>query len=126
MKIHVEITREPLESRGVSGADGASGAVIEFAGVVRGDEGDRAIAALDYEAYEAMARSEMERIVRELSTRYPCHAVEIRHRMGRVPVGEASILVRIEAKHRAEALGMLTEFMDRLKRDVPIWKKASP
>jgi molybdopterin synthase catalytic subunit len=126
MKIQVEITREPLESRGVSGADGASGAVIEFAGIVRGEEEGVAIAALDYEAYEAMARSEMERIVRELSARYPCHSVEITHRMGRVPRGEASILVRAEAKHRAEALGMLTELMDRLKRDVPIWKKVSP
>jgi molybdopterin synthase catalytic subunit len=42
-----------------------------------------------------------------------------------VPVGEASIVVRIEAKHRAEAFGMLGEFMDRLKRDVPIWKRVS-
>jgi molybdopterin synthase catalytic subunit len=43
--------------------------------------------------------------------------------VGRVPAGEASILVRVAAKHRAEAFGMLAEFMDRLKRDVPIWKK---
>jgi len=50
--------------------------------------------------------------------------MEISHRLGRVPVGEASILVRIEAKHRVEAFGMLFAFMDRLKRDVPIWKKA--
>jgi molybdopterin synthase catalytic subunit len=125
MKIHVEITREPLESRRVSGADGASGAVIEFAGIVRGEEEGMPIAALDYEAYEVMARAEMERIVRELSAEYPCHDVEITHRIGRVPVGEASILVRIEAKHRAEAFGMLAAFMDRLKHDVPIWKKVA-
>jgi len=70
-----------------------------------------------------MARSEMERIVRELSARYPCHDIQITHRIGQVPMGEASILVRVAAKHRAEAFGMLTEFMDRMKRDVPIWKK---
>ena len=126
MKIYIAITREPLASRGVSCADGSSGAVLEFAGIVRGEEEGAPIAALDYEAYETMARSEMERSVRELSAKYPCQKVEVSHRIGRVPVGEASILVRVEAKHRAEALGLLTEFMDRLKRDVPIWKKASP
>jgi molybdopterin synthase catalytic subunit len=125
MKTRVEITREPLVACGVTSANGASGAVVEFAGVVRGEEEGAPITALDYEAYEVMARSEMERIVRELSAQYPCHEVEITHRIGRVPAGEASILVRIAAKHRAEAFGMLTEFMDRLKRDVPVWKKVA-
>jgi molybdopterin synthase catalytic subunit len=123
MKIRVEITRAPLVARGVTSADGASGAVVEFAGLVRGEEKGVAIAGLDYEVYEGMARSEMERLVAELSALYPCHSMEVSHRIGHVPVGEASILVRIEAKHRAEAFGMLAEFMDRLKRDVPIWKK---
>jgi len=108
----------------VVSTDGATGAVVEFAGEVRSEEDSRAIAGLEYEAYETMARSEMERIAAELSETYPCRAMEISHRLGRVPVGEASILVRIEAKHRAEAFGMLSAFMDRLKRDVPIWKKA--
>ena len=126
MKTRVEITREPLVASGVTSANGTSGAVVEFAGVVRSEEDGAPITALDYEAYEVMARSEMERIVRDLSAQYPCHAVEITHRIGRVPVGEASILVRIAAKHRAEAFGMLTEFMDRLKRDVPVWKKVVP
>ncbi len=126
MKISLEITRERLVARGVTSADSASGAVVEFAGIVRGEEDGGPIAALDYEAYEVMARSEMERIVRELSALYPCHEVDVTHRIGPVPVGEASILVRIVAKHRAEAFGLLTEFMDRLKRDVPIWKKVIP
>ena len=123
MKIHVEITGDPLESRGVTVPEPGCGAVVEFAGVVRGEEDGIAITALDYEAYEAMARSEMERIARELSADYPCRSLEVVHRTGRVPVGEVSILVRIESKHRAEAFGMLGAFMDRLKRDVPIWKK---
>ena len=125
MKIRIEIAREPLAARGVTSADGASGAVVEFAGVVRGEEGGVAIAGLDYEAYEMMARTEMERILRELGRAFPCSSVEVAHRIGRVPVGEASIVVRIQAKHRAEAFGMLAEFMDRLKRDVPIWKKVA-
>ena len=126
MKIRVTITREPIVARGVTSADALSGAVVEFAGMVRGEEDGVAIASLHYEAYEGMARSEMARIVGELSGTYPCRSVEVTHRVGSVPVGDASILVRIEAKHRAEAFGMLAEFMDRLKHDVPIWKKVSP
>ena len=123
MKIRVTITREPIVARGVTSPNASSGAAVEFAGIVRSEEDGVAIAALDYEAYEDMAQSEMERIAAELSKAYPCRSFQVTHRIGRVPVGEASILVRIEAKHRAEAFGMLAEFMDRLKRDVPIWKK---
>lgn len=126
MKIRVEITRGPLLPRGVATAEDGNGAVVEFAGLVRGEENGMPIKALHYEAYESMARSEMERILRELAADYPCQMVEVTHRIGRVPVGEASILVRIEAKHRAEVFGMLSAFMDYLKRDVPIWKKVSP
>ena len=125
MKIHVEITREALTARGVTSADGASGAIVEFAGLVRGEEEGVAIDGLDYEAYEAMARSEMERIAGELGVLFPCRSIEVVHRIGHVLVGEASILVRIEATHRAEAFGMLAAFMDRLKQDVPIWKKVA-
>jgi molybdopterin synthase catalytic subunit len=125
MKIHVEITREVLCVRGTASEAGGIGAVVEFAGVVRGEEGGTAIAALDYEAYETMARSEMEKIARDLAGQFPCESIEVVHRTGRVPVGEASIVVRIEAKHRAEAFGMLAEFMNRMKRDVPIWKRVA-
>jgi molybdopterin synthase catalytic subunit len=125
MKIHVEITREVLRARGTASEAGGIGAVVEFAGVVRGEEGGTAIAALDYEAYETMARSEMEKIARDLAGQFPCESIEVVHRTGRVPVGEASIVVRIEAKHRAEAFGMLAEFMNRMKRDVPIWKRVA-
>lgn len=123
MKIEVEITREAVAARGVTSASVGCGAVVEFAGVVRGEEDGAAIAALDYEAYEAMARSEIARILRELAAEFPCESVVVRHRVGRVPVGEASIVVRVEAKHRAEAFGMVAAFMDCLKKDVPIWKK---
>jgi molybdopterin synthase catalytic subunit len=124
MKIRVEITRDVLRAGGLAPAQAGCGAVVEFAGVVRGEENGAAIGALDYEAYEAMARGEMERILRELAAEFACESVAVRHRIGRVPVGEASIVVRVEAKHRVEAFGMLAEFMNRLKLDVPIWKKA--
>jgi len=123
MKIHVEITRDVLPADGLTPVAPGCGAVVEFAGVVRGQENGAVIGALDYEAYEGMARGEMERILRELAVEFACEAVAVRHRIGRVPVGEVSIVVRVEAKHRAEAFGMLAEFMNRLKLDVPIWKK---
>lgn len=125
MKIDIEITDLPLACDGTRCADGTSGAVVEFAGIVRAKEGEKAIDALQYEAYDAMARSEMERILSELEHQFPCHSVEVKHRKGRVPVGEAAIVVRVAAKHRAEAFGMLAAFMDRLKQDVPIWKVQS-
>ena len=122
MKIDIEINDRPLVCKGTDGAGGISGAVVEFAGIVRPTEGGQTIDALQYEAYDGMARSEMERILRELEKQFPCHSVEVKHRKGRVPVGEAAIIVRVAAKHRAEAFGMLAAFMDRLKQDVPIWK----
>ena len=63
----MEITREAAAARGVTSSSGGCGAIVEFAGVVRGEEDGAAIAALDYEAYEAMARSEMTRILREFA-----------------------------------------------------------
>lgn len=125
MKIEVEITTEPLPASGGILADGSCGAVVEFAGIVRSEENGRQIEALEYEAYEAMARAEIVRILRALEVEFPCQAVRVIHRRGRVPVGEAAILVRIEAKHRVEAFGLLAAFMDRLKQEVPIWKSGS-
>lgn len=125
MKIAVEITYLPLSAQGVTTSDGASGAVVEFAGVVRGEEDGRAIEALNYEAYEDMARSQMGKILHDLEKNFPCDSVRVVHRVGCVPVGEAAIVVRIEAKHRSEAFGLLSAFMDRLKMDVPIWKSVS-
>ena len=122
MKIEIEITEEALSSAGAMSCEDGIGAVVEFAGIVRGEENGQRIAALRYEAYETMARSQTEQILRDLQATYPCAAVRVIHRVGVVPAGEAAIVVRVEAKHRAEAFGMLAAFMDRLKQEVPIWK----
>lgn len=98
------------------------GALAEFRGVVRGEEQGRPIAALVYEAYQPMAEREMTRILDALVTAHPCHAVHVRHRLGRIPVGETAIYIGIVSRHRAEAFAVLAAFMDRLKHDVPIWK----
>lgn len=123
MEINIAFTRtlidlapSPLPSREI-------GAVVEFQGIVRGTEGSASITALDYEAYEPMARRRLIEHIRELQSSHPCAAVVFVHRLGRVPVGEASLLVRVFSKHRGTALALCGELIDRMKADVPIWKR---
>ena len=100
------------------------GACVEFSGIVRETEHDRALAGLHYEAYEPMARTQLARIFAALHAAHPCAAVTFIHRLGWVPVGEASLFVRVLAAHRGEALRFLAGAIDRMKADVPIWKRA--
>ena len=100
------------------------GACVEFQGIVRELEQGNALTGLHYEAHESMARKHLERIFDELSATHPCASVVFIHRLGWVPVGEASLFVRVLSAHRGEALRFLTETIDRLKADVPIWKRA--
>jgi len=99
------------------------GAWLEFRGVVRGEENGKAISALEYEAYPEMADREIRRLLQEISARHPCQAVKVIHRVGVIPAGETSIYVGVASPHRGEAIALLAEFMDRLKQDVPIWKR---
>ena len=102
---------------------GACGAIAEFEGVVRAEENGAAIEALEYEAYEPMARRVMHQIVTELGREQPCLYVRVTHRVGVVPVGEAAIQILVAARHRGPAFAMLAGFMDRLKTEAPIWKR---
>ncbi len=124
MTLDIELQSGPLDL-GAAQAEPGAGAVVRFEGRVRGEENGTDIDALQYEAYEPMAKQQMEKIARKLGTRHPCLAVRVRHRVGRVAVGEAAIIVEIAARHRGEAFAFLAEFMDELKRDVPIWKAVS-
>jgi molybdopterin synthase catalytic subunit len=99
------------------------GAVVEFYGIVREMEDDRALAGLFYEAYEPMACRVMQRHLEELGEIHGCAAVYFSHRTGWVPVGEASLYLRVASAHRGEALRFLADAIDRLKLDVPIWKR---
>lgn len=101
-----------------------TGAVVEFHGVVRATEGAEPIGGLFYEAYEPMARREFDRIISQLAATHSPQSVCIVHRLGFVPVGEASLYVRVEARHRGAALAFCGEVIDRMKQDVPIWKTA--
>jgi molybdopterin synthase catalytic subunit len=125
MQIEIQLTtRRIAPERGLpKDLAGAVGAVAEFSGVVRVREGEATIAALEYEAYPAMARRVMHGILEELGRRHSCLLVRVTHRLGIIPVGETALRVVVLAGHRGEAFAMLREFMDRLKQDVPIWKR---
>lgn len=119
-QIEIEITDQPLLPHGKPPAD--CGAVVDFFGIVRGEEKGEPIRALEYQAYRPMAEREIERLIRELLAQFPCLSVRVSHRIGVIPAGEWAIALQVASRHRAEAFALASAFMDRLKLDVPIWK----
>jgi molybdopterin synthase catalytic subunit len=102
---------------------GCDGAVVVFEGVVRNNTKGRKTSYLDYECYEAMAIEEMARIGREIAASYPISRIALVHRLGRMEINEASVVVIATAPHRKPAFDAALEGINRLKRTVPIWKK---
>ena len=124
MRTEIVFTHEPLVAPPLRLESREVGACVEFYGIVREMEQGSALRGLAYEAHEPMARRHLERIFAELSAAHPVEAVLFIHRLGWVPVGEASMFVRVLAAHRGEALSFCAEAIDRMKQDVPIWKRA--
>ncbi len=125
MEIFLELTRQ-LILRPQPWAvpfDRETGSLVEFFGLVRETEGAAKIAALQYEAYAAMAEKIMREKIALLEKRHPCQAIRVVHRLGPVGQGESAIYVGIQSRHRREGFLFLQEFMDELKKDVPIWKQ---
>jgi molybdopterin synthase catalytic subunit len=123
MKTEIIFTRTPIEIPVFTPASKEIGASVEFYGLVREMENGNPLLGLDYEAYEPMAARQLERIFNELNQLHPVAAVTLIHRLGWVPVGEASLFVRVQSAHRGEALAFCGQAIDRMKLDVPIWKK---
>ena len=123
MKQSIRFTQDVIVAPELNMGSREVGAVVEFQGLVREMEGGRALEGLFYEAYEEMAEKVLARHFHELGELYGCEAIEFIHRLGWVPVGEASLYVRVLSSHRAEGLRLLAESIDRLKMDVPIWKR---
>ena len=98
------------------------GAVATFVGRVRGENAGRTVLWLDYEAYVPLAVSAFERIAREAADRWPGATLAIAHRIGRLSVGEASIVVAAGAPHRGEAFAACRYGIERVKQIAPIWK----
>ena len=100
-----------------------AGAVAVFAGTVRARSRGRTVLHLEYEAYTEMAERVMADLAAGLKARHDLHAVAIHHRVGRVEIGETSVLIAVSAAHRAAALAACAECIDTLKETVPLWKK---
>lgn len=121
VEVHVALVEGPLdEARRVAAS--SAGAVVRFEGVVRPLEEGRELAALEYEAYEPMTRRELESLARETAFRHGLESIRVEHSTGRVPVGAISFRLEVASPHRVEALQATSEFIDRLKRHVPLWK----
>jgi molybdopterin synthase catalytic subunit/molybdopterin converting factor small subunit len=103
--------------------DGADGAVAVFDGIVRNNTKGRPTLYLDYEAYEAMAAKQMHELALEARTRFAVRHVTLVHRLGRLNVGETSVLIVVASAHRGAAFDACRWLIDTLKKTVPIWKK---
>jgi molybdopterin synthase catalytic subunit len=100
-----------------------AGAVATFIGTTRRHSRGRTVLHLDYEAYEGMAEAMMRRLADDLAAKHDLLAVAIHHRVGRVEVGETSVVIAVSSAHRAAALEACREAIDTLKVSVPLWKK---
>jgi molybdopterin synthase catalytic subunit len=103
--------------------DPRAGAVVTFVGTTRNENAGRRVRRLEYEAFEPMATGEMRRLAAEAARRWTLRKVAMVHRIGVVPVGEASVAIAVAAGHRGEAFEACRWLIDRLKEVVPIWKK---
>jgi len=100
-----------------------AGAIATFSGTARRHSRGRTVEYLDYEAYEGMAEEMMARLADRLKERYEINEVAIHHRVGRVEIGEPSVVIAVSAAHRQDALAACKDAIDILKLDVPLWKK---
>jgi MoaE-MoaD fusion protein len=117
--LHWRVTDEPLSLDALAAAvrDPRAGAVVTFTGVTR------QVAELDYEASVPMAERHMERIVSEAIERHGLCAAAAEHRVGTVPLSEASVAIAVSAPHRSEAFAGAREIIDEIKARAPIWKR---
>ena len=104
-------------------ADDRAGGIAVFVGTTRVHSRGRTVLHLDYEAYEGMAEQVMEELAADLQAKYELCAVAIAHRVGRVGIGEPSVVIAVSAPHRGDALAACKDCIDRLKETVPLWKK---
>jgi MoaE-MoaD fusion protein len=116
---HVLVTEEPLAVERLAKlvARPTAGAIVSFQGTTRDVE------RLEYEAYREMAEQRMASIVAETIERHGLEAAAAEHRVGVVPLGEASVIVAVSAAHREQAFAGAREIIDRIKAEAPIWKK---
>jgi len=125
LKVKVDRKLDPLPSlvEYLKGSSDEVGAVAIFIGVVRAVSDDGKVLKLCYEAHETLAHKVLEEVVEDVKKKYGLIDVVAEHRLGDVLAGEDIMYVLVASKHRDEAYKALTELVDRIKREVPIWKK---
>ena len=121
----IALTRQPIDSAAIvaSAKHGSDGAVIVFDGIVRNNTRSRPTLFLDYEAYEEMAARQMSQLAEQALARFAVRHVTLVHRLGRLLIGETSVLIVVASAHRAPAFDACRWLIDTLKSTVPIWKK---
>jgi len=121
----VRLVREPIDREALVKRlkQPSDGAVVIFDGVVRDNTRGRRTLYLDYESYEAMALQQMESLAAEVRERFAVRGASIVHRLGRLEIGETSVLIVVAAAHRGGAFDACRWIIDTLKKTVPIWKK---
>ena len=100
-----------------------AGAIATFVGTTRDNTAGRRVLFLDYEAYRPMADRQLQRVADEMRERWDLTGVAIYHRLGKLEIGEASLVVAVSSAHRKEAFEACQYSIDRIKQIVPIWKK---
>jgi molybdopterin synthase catalytic subunit len=121
----IQLTTEPINTDIILQRAGhpAAGAVVLFLGTTRELTDQRQTVALDYEAYVEMAQLQLAELESQARRRWPVIECIVVHRLGRVPIGEASVAIAVSTPHRADAFAAGQWLIDSLKRDVPIWKR---
>jgi MoaE-MoaD fusion protein len=120
-----EIVDHPIDAAGVTAAVShpGAGAIVTFIGTTRDHNDGRRVLRLEYEAYPEMALAEMRKIGDAMRQRWPVAGIAMVHRIGVVPISEASVVIAVAAGHRRAAFEACHFAIDRLKEVVPIWKK---
>jgi molybdopterin synthase catalytic subunit len=123
--MRVEIVDGPINAGEIVAGvkDGADGAVCVFDGIVRDNTRERRTLYLDYEAYREMALEQMDGLAEEAKARFGVRDVAMVHRLGRLEVGETSVLIAVASAHRGAAFEACRWLINTLKKTVPIWKK---
>src|SRR5215467_14919456 len=119
------IVREPIAAQPIADSlkAGEDGAAVVFEGIVRNNTRGRRTLYLDYEAYESMALNEMRKLAEAALERFAVRDLRLIHRLGRLEIGETSVLIAVAAAHRGAAFEACRWLIDSLKKTVPIWKK---
>jgi molybdopterin synthase catalytic subunit len=124
MSSRFQILAEPLDAAAIAALVSSTecGAVATFVGLVRDHNVGRRVLWLDYEAYEPLARATFDRIGAEAATHWPSVALAIHHRIGRIAIGEASVVIAAASAHRGDAFAACRYAIERVKQIAPVWK----